>query len=164
MGEFIVLSQLRASADEVWKHTADDPAARLELPGFLRFRYDDDGRARHAALRGRTALPAAIGRFRLQLFGLITLLRAELELCELEPGRRWLVRARTRGLIRIEHERAIAARRGTECTLTDRLVWEPRPGTSEALVRIAVQWLYARRHRSLIARFGAGTPSAPRRG
>lgn len=164
MGEFIVLSQLRASAEEVWARTAEDPTARRELPGFLRLQYDDDGRARQAALRGRVALPTPVGRVRLRLFGLVTLLRADLDLCELQPGKSWLIRARTRGLIRIEHERAVEPRRGTECTLTDRLVWEPRPGTPEALVRIAVQWLYTKRHHRLLAWFGAGTPSAPRRG
>lgn len=164
MGEFIVMSQLRTPAPEVWAQVG--PRVQFEFPALLQAGYDDGGAAMGTALRGGVRLPAALGPARVRLLGFWTLVRAELQLSELDVGRRLLTRARTRALISFEHERAVQPRPGaehTETTLTDRIVWETRPGIPESIVRPVLQWIFRGRHRRLLHRYGAAA-LPPRRG
>jgi ligand-binding SRPBCC domain-containing protein len=152
-------SELRAPAAVVWQHASSMSGVNEELGPWVRMTHP--GWATDLA---SVEVRAGEVAFRSWLLALRVLPfdRHSLALVEVhEHGERgggfteestsWLQR-------RWRHERSVEAVEGGGCTVSDRLVVQPRTAPA-ALVRPVVSALFAHRHRRLARRFGAAGPS-----
>jgi hypothetical protein len=157
-----ISSRLGAPAGTVWAHATTMAGVNAELAPWVRMTHPVD------LSDLATAPPTAIGtvafRSWLLAFGVVPFDRHALRLLSVddrgddggefaEDSTSWLQK-------RWRHERTVAPSTADTCTLTDRLVVEPRLPLARPLVARIVPWLFARRHRVLVARFGAGGSTA----
>ncbi len=161
MGEFILLSQLRAPPEALWAHSTTLSGLRHELAPLLRLSppstttVESWSTALSSAGNGITRL----GPVRLRFAYVAPITLQDLRISSVEPGKRFTEYARSRLLSTWEHERSIQAREvdgKPECTLVDRVVWETRAWVPELLVRGVIHLIFRHRHRRLLAQFGAG--------
>ncbi|MDP3893205.1 hypothetical protein [Nocardioides sp.] len=96
-----------------------------------------------------------VGRVWILYLGFLPLDFDDLTIAELEPGRRFLERSRMATMRTWQHERVVEPLpEGDACTLTDRLTFEPRMRLLDPLLRRVVTFVFAHRHRRLLAHFG----------
>jgi len=146
-------SSLPLAAERVWARVVTEEGINHELSPILRMTMP-------AGLRGRTvddvAVGEPLGRSWLLLGGLLPVDFDDLQLAELEPGRRFLERSQTLAFAVWEHERVIEELGEGACRVSDRLGFELRPGLRRvpgagALAATIVGALFAHRHRRLRA-------------
>lgn len=156
-------STVPASAEEVWARAVSEEGINHELRPLLRMTMP-------RKLRGKTIddveVGVPLGRAWVLLFGFIPVDWDDLSLAELEPGRRFLERSSLASMRRWQHERIVEPA-GDGCRVTDRLGFELRrplawvPG-SHRFAAATVSWLFARRHRRLVAYFAGAAPAGGR--
>lgn len=161
MGEFILLSQLRAPPEQLWAHSTSLSGLKQELAPWLSLTPPSNAAAEGllAALSGAVPGLTRLGPLRVTLGWLIPIRLYDLGISGVELGKHFTQYSRTRLLSTWEHERSIQARivdGKPECTLVDRVVWETRAWVPEMLVRSVIHLIFRHRHRRLNAQFGAG--------
>jgi hypothetical protein len=150
-------SRVAAPAAEVWSRAITPEGINHELGPWLRMTMP-------AGLQGATiddvSTGEPLGRSWLLLGGLLPVDYDDLQLAELEPGRRFLERSSMLSMRVWQHERVVDQDGPAACTVTDRLTFELRrplrwiPGF-DRLAGAIVGRLFAHRHRRLKERFGA---------
>ena len=161
MGEFILLSQLRAPPEALWAHSTTLSGLRHELAPWLRLSPPSTTTVESwsTALSGAVTGNTRLGAVRLGMAWLVPIRLHDLGISAVERGKCFTEHARSRWLSSYEHERSIQARGvdgQPESTLVDRVVWETRPWVPELLVRGVIHLIFRHRHRRLVAQFGAG--------
>lgn len=158
MGRSIELqlsSQLGAPAGVVWAHASSMAGVNAELSPWVRMTHPHE-RTTLAELR-HDELGSVLFASWLLAFGMLPFDRHSLVLVSVESspdGGGGFVEQSTSWLQRgWRHEREVVARTDGGCTVTDRLVVEPRVGLAAPLVARVVRWLFGRRHRVLRSRF-----------
>ena len=146
-------SLVPAPAAKVWERAVTPEGINHELAPLMRMTMP-------RRLRGMTIDDAptgeTLGRSWILLFGVIPMDWDDLQLAELEPGRRFLERSSMLSMRVWQHERIVDPDGPAAASVTDRLTFELRrplawiPG-SHALAVAIVARLFARRHRRLIA-------------
>lgn len=155
-------TELAAPAGPVWARVSTMAGVNAELAPWVRMTHLPhltDLRAAPEGLVGTVAF-----RSWLLALGVVPFDRHALRLLEVddqglagggfvEDSTSWLQR-------RWRHERSVEPRPHGGSAVTDHLVIEPRLALARPLVARLVPWLFARRHRRLVERFGAVGPSA----
>lgn len=153
---FELRSELAAPAEEVWNHATTMAGVNEELGPWVRMTHP-------AELRDlTTAPPDLLGSVAFEswllAFGFLPFDRHAMRLMEIDDrgadGGSFVEDSTTWLQKRWRHERSVAPVADGTCAVTDRLVVEPRLGLARAIVTRIVPWLFGRRHRKLVARFG----------
>ena len=138
-------------AAEVWARAVSEEGINHELSPILRMTMP-------SGLRGKTIddveVGVPLGRSWILLGRILPVDYDDLQLAELEPGRRFLERSKTATFDPWQHERVIEAVDERSCRVTDRLGFELKPWIHwvPGSVRIAtaiVRFLFRHRHRRL---------------
>jgi ligand-binding SRPBCC domain-containing protein len=144
-------TRLAAPAAEVWRHATSMAGVNAELSPITMSHPPDRTRLPDDVELGR---PLFVSTLRL---GPVPFDRHELTLVGLDPGRWFQEDSRSRLNRRWRHRRTVTPE-GRGCIVTDRLEIDPRlPGAGRA-TRLLVGWIFDRRHRVLIRRFGRRLP------
>jgi len=101
-----------------------------------------------------TIEPGRLGRSWILLFGLVPVDYDDLGLVWIDPGRGFLERSTMLSQRLWEHERTIEPLGDDACTITDRIVWEPRLPLPGRLLRPLFSAFFRHRHRQLQRHFG----------
>lgn len=151
-----IRTELAAPAADVWVHATTMAGVNEELGPWVRMTHPAD------LSDLSTAPPDLMGSVAFQswllAFGFLPFDRHALRLLSVddrgadggafvEDSTSWMQK-------RWRHERTVDVLTATTCAVTDRLVIEPRVGLARPLVARIVPWLFSRRHRCLVARFG----------
>jgi len=138
-------------APAVWARAVSVQGINYELAPILRMTMP-------RALRGKTIddveVGVPLGRSWIMLGGVLPVDYDDLQLAELEPGRRFLERSRTLSFALWQHERIVEPVGEGSCRVTDRLGFEPKPAVGwipgfESLAAAIVGFLFRHRHRRL---------------
>ncbi|MHB1138044.1 MAG: hypothetical protein ACYC2O_03750 [Microthrixaceae bacterium] len=164
-------STLAAPAGRVWEHVTTMDGVNEELGPWVRMTHP-------AALRDLQSAPELVGRIAFHSWllagGVLPFDRHALRLVEVEDlgvdGGRFVEESTSWMQRRWRHVRTVAPVEGAgdgtaadpACTVTDELVVVPRIGLARPLVARIVPWLFERRHRRLLRRFGEGFVSGDR--
>ena len=154
---FEIRSEVAAPAAEVWAHVTTMAGVNAELGPWVRMTHPPElhdlatappdimgGVAFHSWLLALGFLP--FDRHALRL----------LSVDDLGPdGGSFMEDSTSWVQKRWRHERSVEALSDGSSAVTDRLLVEPRLGLARPLVRRIVPWLFGRRHRTLLSRFGA---------
>ena len=145
-------SNLKASADEVWRHATSMAGVNQELAPMTRMTFP----ARFAEL-GKDLPPTGepLWKSWILAWGIIPIDVWDItfESFQGAPERRFVETSRTLSLSRWRHERRVE-RRESGCRVVDDLTLAPRvPGTGAILERF-VRATFVRRHAFLQSRFG----------
>ena len=150
--EFTISSRLAAPASEVWARVTTAEGVNAELMPL----------ARMTIPRGRADLSIAdiedgttIGRSWVLLFGLIPFDYDDIHLERIEPGRAFHERSTMLSQRRWEHDRTVEPDGERECTVTDRVLFEPRLPVPPSLLLPVFRAFFRHRHRRLRRRFRA---------
>jgi hypothetical protein len=149
--EIELSSQLAASADVVWEAASSMEGVNQELLPLVRMTYPAD----RATFSAESVAPGTIlFHSWLLVGGVIPVDRHALSFESfdavggfVEESTSWLQR-------RWRHERIVAESSPGRCTVTDRLLIEPRLTPASPLVKWAVTRVFRHRHRRLQQRFG----------
>jgi hypothetical protein len=149
--EIELSSQLAAPADVVWDSASSMTGVNRELLPLVRMTYPAD-RADISA--GSVAPGRVVFHSWLLLGGVFPVDRHALSFESfdvsggfVEESTSWLQR-------RWRHERTVSTSAPQQCTVTDRLLVEPRLTLARPVVRWAVARVFRHRHRRLQQRFG----------
>ena len=144
-------STLARPARVVWDRAVTEDGINDELAPILRMTMPE-------ALAGATVdtveVGVPLGRSWILLGGLLPVDYDDLQLAELEPGRRFLERSRTLSFSVWQHERIVEPEGEESCRVTDRLGFELKraiawiPGVAR-LSAAVVGFLFRHRHRRL---------------
>ncbi len=144
----VVELPLRANRSEVWAALSTVGGTNRELSPFVRMTDPTHG-ARFDTEAWQVGTPVV---WQL-LLGIIPIDRHRIELVALPDGRgfresssSWWHRVWT-------HERALLDDPGG-CVVRDSVEMEPRLPMSDPMLGLAVRWMFRRRHRKLLRRFG----------
>ncbi|MEV7428757.1 hypothetical protein AB0N29_03995 [Nocardioides sp. NPDC092400] len=139
-------STLLRPAAEVWARVTTPAGIRHEMRPLLSMTMPP--RLRGGTLDdARLLLGRPLGKAWLLAGGVVPVDFDDMTLVALEPGRRFHESSRMLLFPRWEHERTVDPVDDASCTVTDRLVLEPRvPGTGHVVDRF-----FAHRHRRLAA-------------
>ena len=144
-------SVIARPAREVWDRAVTEEGINDELRPILRMTMPP-------ALREKTVdtveVGVPLGRSWILLGGLLPVDYDDLQLAELEPGRRFLERSRTLTFSVWQHERIVEADGEGSCRVTDRLGFELKRGVAwfPGMARLAsavVGFLFRHRHKRL---------------
>jgi hypothetical protein len=151
-GELSISSRLPFAPERVWSRVVTAEGINDELRPLLRMTMPP-------GLRGKTIddveVGVELGRSWILLGGLLPVDYDDLQLAELEPGRRFLERSRTIAFSVWQHERVVEPENETSCRVTDRLGFELKaplarlPGAARIATAI-VGFLFRHRHRRLV--------------
>ena len=148
--------EVEAAPDDVWQRIATPQGINAELKPWLRMTIPR--RARGLTI-DEVPTGVKLGRSLVLAFGVLPVEYDDLQLAEVETGRRFREVSSTLALKRWQHERLLEpVPQGTR--VTDRLSFELRrplsliPGTHTATARI-IWALFAHRHRKLVAYFAS---------
>jgi ligand-binding SRPBCC domain-containing protein len=139
----------------VWRHATTPAGINAEFEPWMRMSVPR--RLRDTSLE-EVELGVRVCRSWVLVLGVVPFEYDDLVIVERGPGLRFLERSSTLVARTWQHERTVVAT-DHGCRLTDRISLEPRsavgrvPG-SAAMVRRAVEAIFAHRHRRLAARFG----------
>ena len=145
-------------AAEVWERAVSEEGINDELAPILRMTMP-------RALRGKTIddveVGVPLGRSWILLGRVLPVDYDDLQLAELEPGRRFLERSRTLTFAVWQHERIVEPDGERSCRVTDRLGFELKRGVAwiPGMARLAetvVGFLFRHRHRRLASWAKAG--------
>jgi ligand-binding SRPBCC domain-containing protein len=143
--EISVTSRVAAPAERVWERVTTPEGINHELRPVFRM----------TAPKGLEQFDPAevpLGRrwFRswILLGGVLPIDYDDLTILRMEPGRGFLERSPMLSQREWEHERTLEPA-GDECTVTDRVRFEPRVGFLGPVLRRFFQWFFRRRHRRL---------------
>ena len=146
-------TRVAAPAAEVWDRVTREEGINDELRPWMRMTMP-------RPLRGRTidaVEPGPLGRSWILLFGVLPFDYDELQLAELEPGRRFLERSTMLSMRRWEHERTVEPVENGSCEVTDRIAFRLRaPLRALGMTRptaALIDRIFAHRHRRLVRRF-----------
>lgn len=143
--EIKLVSELGADAEAVWARAIDPAGINEELMPLMRmtvprgaedFGLDDEA-------------PGRIGRSWVLLFGFLPFDYDDLNIVQLDPGRRFLERSKTLSMRLWEHERTLEPLGEDRCQITDRLAWEPRLPLPGTWLRPLIRAIFKHRHRRL---------------
>lgn len=147
-------TELRADSSLVWERVVSEEGINDELGPILRMTMP-------VGLKGATVdtvdVGVPLGRSWILLFGIIPVDYDDLQLAEVEPGRRFLEDSTMGSMKRWQHERVVEPI-GEGCRVTDTLTLELRGGLSglpgaERIVASIVGRLFKHRHRRLARHF-----------
>ena len=144
-----VSSRLGAPPDEVWSRIATAEGVNDELGPWMRMTVPGGGDLDLDAIE----VGKPIGRSWVLLFGLIPIDYDEINVVELDPGRRFVERSRMLSQRVWEHTRTIEAVAGGS-EVTDAIAWEPRLPVPGRALRPLFRAIFRHRHRRLRRRFG----------
>jgi hypothetical protein len=149
--ELEIRSELRASAEVVWRHAVSPAGVNRELRPLLRMTFPAEVSDFTAGWRPGEK------RFRswLLLGGVLPVEYDDLTFVEVEPGRRFLERSRLLTQRFWRHERIVEPLPGG-CRLTDRLCFAPRLGFLGAPFALVFRAVFELRHHNLRRDFGRG--------
>ncbi|MEZ5383052.1 MAG: hypothetical protein R2754_14805 [Microthrixaceae bacterium] len=151
--EIEITTSLAADPEAVWQSVSNMHGVNYELHPFLHMTSPRNARALPTAPRpGQVAF-----RSWLLLFGVLPFDRHSLALDEVERGRGFIEESSTWLHRRWRHERSLSPLPHGGCTVSDRLLVEPRVPPIGPVVAGIVGRLFAHRHRRLTKRFGAAT-------
>ena len=155
--EFECSSVLSAPADEVWRHATSMRGVNDELGPWVRMTYPPQ--LASLADADESMLGTVVFHSWLLAGGRLPFDRHALRLVEIETrddGGAFVEESTSRLQSRWRHERDVVAVGDGRCLVTDRLTVVPRVPLARPLVGLIVPWLFTRRHRRLVERFGRG--------
>ncbi len=146
---------LVAPAAEVWQHATSMRGVNDELTPWVRMTYP----AQLASLDDAddSALGSVVFHSWLLAGGAVPFDRHALGLVEIETrddGGAFVEESTSWLQSRWRHERDVVALGDDRCLVTDRLTIVPRVPVARPLVAVVAPWLFTRRHRRLVDRFG----------
>jgi ligand-binding SRPBCC domain-containing protein len=149
--EITVSSHLSATPARVWDRVITPDGIRDEMHPYLRMtlppgveRLDPES----------IELGKKIGRSWILLFGLLPFDYDDITVVSLEPERGFLERSQMLSQRVWEHERTIEPNAEGDCTITDRVSWQPRLGLPASPLRPVIGWFFRHRHKRLQRHFG----------
>lgn len=143
--EFEVVSSVNADVNDVWWFVSTMEGVNYELHPFVHM----TGGREHRTLSTPIRRGRVLFRSWLLLFHAIPFDRHSLALVRIEEGRGFVEESTSWLQRRWRHERSLAADLDGGCTITDRLVIEPRLRLSRSVVALIVKPLFRHRHRRL---------------
>ena len=147
-----VSSRLAAPRSEVWARVSTMSGVNDELLPLVRMTYPGP---RSASLAGLAFMPGEVlFRSWVLAFGFLPFDRHALSLCTVTDGVGFVEESTSWLQRRWRHERQLDDLPDGGCTVTDRLIVEPRLGAASRLTRALVQRIFTHRHHRLRARFG----------
>jgi ligand-binding SRPBCC domain-containing protein len=153
---FEIRSEVAAPAAEVWAHVTTMAGVNEELDPWVRMTHPED--MQDLASAPPDVLGGVAFQSWLLALGFLPFDRHALTLLSVDdrgPGGGSFVEDSTSWMqTRWRHERSVETTSDRTSAVTDRLVIEPRVGLARPLVKRIVPWLFTRRHRTLVARFG----------
>jgi ligand-binding SRPBCC domain-containing protein len=150
-----VSSRLDAPPDEVWAWIATARGINDELRPWMRMTVPGGGDIHLDSIE----VGKPIGRSWVLFLGLIPIDYDEINVVELERGRRFLERSRMLSQRAWEHARTIEPEPASGgSVITDRVAWEPRLPVPAQALRPLFGAIFRHRHRRLRRRFG-GDPA-----
>ncbi len=155
--EFGCSSTLAAPAAVVWRHATSMDGVNDELQPWVRMTHP----AALASLdvADESELGTVVFRSWLLAGGRVPFDRHALRLVEIDArddGGSFVEESTSWLQARWRHQRDVMALGGDRCLVTDRLVVVPRVPLARPVVARVVPWLFGRRHRRLVDRFGQG--------
>jgi len=145
-------------ADEVWQHATSMRGVNDELGPWVRMTYPPQ--LASLADADESMLGTVVFHSWLLAGGVVPFDRHALRLVEIgtrDDGGGGFVEESTSWLqSRWRHVRDVVALGDGRCLVTDRLTVVPRVPIARPLVAVIVPWLFTRRHRRLVDRFGRG--------
>ena len=153
---FSIDSELRVSADELWRHATTPAGVNYEMAPLLRMTFPANvGDFATDWVPGKTLF-----RSWMLVGGVLPVEYDDLAFVEVEPGRRFLERSKLLTQRVWQHERTLEPIDGG-CRLTDRIAFEPRLGLPAGLFLPTFRLVLQHRHRRLRKRFGVFARPAP---
>jgi ligand-binding SRPBCC domain-containing protein len=155
MDRLEITSSVNADPERVWRHACSVEGIGFELGPWLHMTVPRglDPELFDQLVRGEVAVPRALGRSWVLLFGVLPFDWDDMVIAEVGPGRRFLERSSTASFRAWQHERVIDALPAGGTSVTDRLGWEPRAALLRAPARRIVGAIFQHRHARLRARF-----------
>jgi ligand-binding SRPBCC domain-containing protein len=144
-----VSSRIAAPPDRVWSWIATADGVNDELGPWMRMTVPGGGDLDLDSIE----VGKPIGRSWVLLFGLIPIDYDEINVIELDRGRRFVERSRMLSQRVWEHTRTIEAVDGGS-EVTDAIAWEPRLPIPGRALRPLFRAIFRHRHRRLRRRFG----------
>ena len=148
---------LSAPADEVWRHATSMAGVNDELMPWVRMTHPPE--LGSLADADDATLGTVVFRSWLLAGGRVPFDRHALRLVEIETrddGGSFVEQSTSWMQSQWCHERDVVPLGVDRCLVTDRLMVVPRVPFARPLVAVVVPWLFTRRHRRLVERFGAG--------
>ena len=155
--EFERSSVLAAPAGEVWQHATSMSGVNDELGPWVRMTYPEQ--LASLADADDSALGTVVFHSWLLAGGRLPFDRHALRLVEIDSrddGGGFVEESTSWLQSRWRHERDVVALGDDRCLVTDRLTVVPRIPLARPVVAVMVPWLFTRRHRRLLDRFGRG--------
>ncbi|MFZ4434659.1 MAG: hypothetical protein ACOYOQ_15815 [Microthrixaceae bacterium] len=150
--EIELSSQLAASADVVWGAASSMEGVNREVLPLVRMTYPAD----RANFSAESVAPGrVVFHSWLLVGGVIPVDRHALSFESFDAAGRFVEESTSWLQRRWRHERIVAEPSPERCTVTDRLLIEPRLTPASPLVKWAVTRVFRHRHRRLQQRFGA---------
>jgi len=148
--EVEIVSALDAKRNEVWRSVSTMKGVNFELHPFVHMTNP----AEHHSLPTAPVPGQTIFRSWLLMFGVVPFDRHSLAFEHVEEGYRFVESSSSWLQRRWRHERILVDLPDGHCSVTDRLVIEPRLALARPLVAAVVSKLFQHRHRRLAKRFG----------